>query len=778
MYCADRRKSFGSYSRRMYEAMRRRKTRGSVYQGPFLISGMQVWIISAVILITLIITAWNAVGLQKVLARSTKEYLKDVTTHMAGEIGNTMHHKSQDLAMTADFAVSSLSGTEEDEAGLVQFLEQEARLLEFNVLTVIDRQGEMIHTPLPDTIDETGLREIAKLDCVRESFDGKAGTSYLGGQEIIYSVPVYVDMSVEYVMVGTRSKEKMQDMIASKSFDGNSLSCIIDSSGEVILSPTDLKPFLQLDDIFKENKDEKLLSEIGQMRRNMQKGKGGILEFTSPLQEELFLSYDVLGINDWVLLTIIPADLISGNSEGSIWRFFLILIFVMAVFLIFLVNVYRFFNTGRRELERYAFEDSVTGGMNQAAFCLKYEELAGKMEPSAYSIVMMNVKGFKMINERFGTEAGNTTLRYIHHVLQCHIRPSENEFVSRNESDSFFLCLRDAEPESIRTRLKDMAEEINSSSQEGVPRYPIVFRQGACVIRDPGEEITILQDHARLAEQSGEKEAGGDCVFYDEKIVKRLKWEEEMNALFEESLRCHEFQVYLQPKVSPKSGEAVGAEALVRWQHSEKGVIFPSDFIPLFEKNGKICRLDMYIFEEVCALMAKWENMGRRQIPVSVNLSRQHFRKPDFLSEFSAIAERCKVRKELLEFELTESIFLDEEQIDVVKDSIRRMHELGFRCSLDDFGSGFSSLGLLKEFDVDALKLDRLFFLDMHSEKARDVIACLMELAKKLNVETVAEGIEEPEQVEYLRRVNCDMIQGYVYSKPIPADEFEEKYMC
>ena len=170
--------------------------------------------------------------------------------------------------------------------------------------------------------------------------------------------------------------------------------------------------------------------------------------------------------------------------------------------------------------------------------------------------------------------------------------------------------------------------------------------------------------------------------------------------------------------------------------------------------------------------------MGRRQIPVSVNLSRQHFRKPDFLSEFSAIAERCKVRKELLEFELTESIFLDEEQIDVVKDSIRRMHELGFRCSLDDFGSGFSSLGLLKEFDVDALKLDRLFFLDMHSEKARDVIACLMELAKKLNVETVAEGIEEPEQVEYLRRVNCDMIQGYVYSKPIPADEFEKKYMC
>lgn len=215
----------------------------------------------------------------------------------------------------------------------------------------------------------------------------------------------------------------------------------------------------------------------------------------------------------------------------------------------------------------------------------------------------------------------------------------------------------------------------------------------------------------------------------------------------------------------------------MRWQHPERGVICPSDFIPLFERNGKICRLDVYVFREVCALMAKWERMGKRLIPVSVNLSRQHFREPGFLEEFSGIAKQYRVRTEMLEFELTESIFLDEEQIDVVKDSIHRMHALGFTCSLDDFGSGFSSLGLLKEFDVDALKLDRLFFLDMHSEKARDVIACLMELATKLNVKTVAEGIEEPEQVEYLRQVNCDMIQGYVYARPMPADAFEEKYV-
>lgn len=751
--------------------MRRRAGRGSAYQGPFLISGAQVGIISMVILVTLMISAWNVIDLQKVLARSTEEYLNDVTMYMAGEIGNTMKHKSRDLKMAADLIA------DEDKAGLETILGQKAQILEFNFLGLIDRQGGMVHTPLPETIGAADLEKIGKLDCVRDSFEGRDGTSYLGGQEIIYSVPVYRDGTVEYVMVGTRSKEKMQAMIASKSFDGESLSCIIDSSGKVILSPTDLKPFLQLEDIFKKSRDREVVSELEEMLKDMQKGAGGILKFTSVHQEELFLSYDPLRVNDWVLLTIIPADLISGSLEGNIWRFFLILGFVMAVFFVLLVKVYRFFNTGRRELERYAFQDNVTGGMNQAAFCLKYKETALKMEPSAFCIVMMNVKGFKMINERFGIEGGNEMLCYIHQVLQRHIRPSENEFAARAESDSFFLCLREAEPERIQTRLKTVIAEINSFSGTGAPHYPVSFRQGACIIEDPGEEITILQDHARLAEQSSEKKAGEECGFYDEGFAERLKWEEEMNEMFEDSLSGHDFQVFLQPKISPKSGGTKGAEALVRWQHPKKGVIYPSDFISLFERNGKICRLDVYVFEKVCALMKKWEEMGKKLIPISVNLSRQHFSRPEFLEELSVIAGRYGVRTDLLEFELTESIFLEENQIDIVKESIRQMHKLGFRCSLDDFGSGFSSLGLLKEFDVDALKLDRIFFQDMHSEKARDVIACLMELAKKLDVKTVAEGIEEQEQVEYLRMADCDMIQGYIYSRPVPADVFEEKFL-
>ena len=165
---------------------------------------------------------------------------------------------------------------------------------------------------------------------------------------------------------------------------------------------------------------------------------------------------------------------------------------------------------------------------------------------------------------------------------------------------------------------------------------------------------------------------------------------------------------------------------------------------------------------------------GKELIPVSVNLSRQHFYEADFLYTFDAIAEKYQIPRNFLEFELTESIFLNPDQIHLVKNGILKMHELGFKCSLDDFGSGYSSLGLLKEFEVDALKLDRIFFLDIENKKAKDVIGCLIDLAKKLHVAIVAEGIEDIQQADYLKQLHCDFIQGYVYSKPLPVDEFEQ----
>lgn len=509
----------------------------------------------------------------------------------------------------------------------------------------------------------------------------------------------------------------------------------------------------------------------------MANGRDGYLKFTAPTGEELFLSYDPLEINGWYLLTLIPADIITGGADRYIMRTFVIVGVTILIFSLFLMALFRFYSAHKKQLEQIAFTDPLTGGLNNTSFQRRYRSLAKQLMPGSHAIVYLNVSGFKMINEQFGTPAGNELLRHLYRVLERHMDSGQNEFAARGESDHFFLCLGESDPQSIRLRLTAMIREINNTRGPGMPDVPVAFCQGSCLVDSPDQDITILQDHARMACQNCAPGQNQECAFYDNGLAARLRLEQELNSLFDGSIEHRDFLVCLQPKISLKDNSLAGAEALVRWIHPQKGMIYPSDFIPLFEGNGKICRLDRYVFTEICAALARLKEEGRKMFPVSVNLSRRHFRDPNFLDDFARIAAQYGIPRGIIEFELTESIFFDNRQIEIVKASIRRMHDLGFLCSLDDFGSGFSSLGLLKEFDVDAIKLDRSFFLNMSSPKAREIIACLVELASRLQVNTVAEGIETLSQVEYLRRIRCDMVQGYVFSKPLTISEFEDRYL-
>lgn len=258
----------------------------------------------------------------------------------------------------------------------------------------------------------------------------------------------------------------------------------------------------------------------------------------------------------------------------------------------------------------------------------------------------------------------------------------------------------------------------------------------------------------------------------DSAALDRLRREKELAELLDGSLANGDFTVLLQPKVRLADGAVAGAEALARWLHPREGAIYPSEFVPVLERSGAVRALDLYVFERVCERQARWLREGREPVPVSVNLSRRHFEDPCFLARFADTADRLGVPRGLLEMEVTESIFLDDEAIDNVKRAVRDIRAAGFSCSLDDFGSGYSSLGLLKEFDVSTLKLDRRFFRD-DTPRARDVVEAIVRLAAKLGLDTVAEGIEDERQLAFLRSVGCSLVQGYVYTEPLPFDEFE-----
>lgn len=583
---------------------------------------------------------------------------------------------------------------------------------------------------------------------------------------------LYQENNIIGVLGGTGNKESMQRLIQPVSFDGQGLTCIADTEGNVVISPTDLDPFMRLDDIFKEDSEETTVRNIKRMQENMKEGKNGVFSFVAVDGRELILSYNILKSYDWVLLTLVPADLISYETDRYVIQTFAIVAGTIFLFLFFLLILLFIYRNNRRRLEYIAFVDAVTGGMNNAAFCLKLRETLKNARRNEYTVAVINIRNFKMINESFGTHEGDRTLHYCMQILRKNVK--EGEIAARGNADDFFLCLKEGNRNIVAARLQEIVREINSFNENLENPYHLSFRQGAYLIDEPDLDSTIIQDRVMTACMNQQEFGENSCVFYDICFTQKMKQEHELNAMFRGALENGDFKVYFQPKVSLEDEKTAGAEALVRWQHPEEGMISPGDFIPLFEKNGNICRLDCYVFEEVCRTIDRWRREGRKLFPVSVNLSRQHFKRNDFLNQFADVAAKYRIPEGLLELELTESIFFDDNSIAMVRESINRMHELGFKCSLDDFGSGFSSLGLLKEFDVDTIKLDRRFFLDMSKPKAEDVVECLIDLAGRLKVKTVAEGIETQEQIDFLKQIHCDMVQGFFYSRPLRVEEFEE----
>lgn len=404
---------------------------------------------------------------------------------------------------------------------------------------------------------------------------------------------------------------------------------------------------------------------------------------------------------DWVLLTILPADIISHDTDAYIQHTFRLSTAVIVLFSLILAVMCGIYYSHRRQLEHIAFVDPVTGGMNNARFQYSCRRVLDGAKPGAFTVVSLNLMDYRLINEIFGPKEGNDTLRHVMQVLGRHIRP--DEAAARGEAGHFFLCLHEHREDAVIARLEEIRADVNAFNAQRETPYYLTLLAGAYLVQEPGLDITVMQDRADAARKSKPAE-NGRCAFYDAGITARMHLEKELVNLLDSSLANRDFKVYYQPKVRLRDGQVASAEALVRWQHPQKGFIYPSDFIPVFERSGDICRLDLYVFEEVCAMLAGRLAQGAPVFPVAVNLSRRHFQTTDFLQRFADIRDQYQIPGGLIELELTESIFFTVGDILNVKEAIRRMHELGFLCSLDDFGAGFSSLGLLKSFMVDSVR--------------------------------------------------------------------------
>lgn len=418
------------------------------------------------------------------------------------------------------------------------------------------------------------------------------------------------------------------------------------------------------------------------------------------------------------------------------------------------------------QLKYRAERDLLTGVYNRETFYKKTEEMLLKPENSnaEYELIRWNIERFKVVNDLFGSQIGDKVLIWLAILIE-----NESKGVGtfgRLDADHFVTC---CPKNTLQT------DKIIKTLEEGLPEFnvnfPINVHIGIYPIKDNETAIDLMCDRASLALQTIKGNYLKHSAVYDASMRKNMIDEQELIAQMESALETRQFFINIQPIYSCKTCKPVSAEALIRWHHPSKGIISPGLFVPLFEKNGFITKLDMFVLEEVCKLIADAKREDAPMVPISVNLSRMNFYIPDLCQNILNLTKKYGVAPSMIKLEITESAYTD--NVAQLLKAMKQFQENGFLIMMDDFGSGFSSLNMLKDVPVDVLKIDTKFIDDLeNSDRAGSILSVVINMAKWLNMHVVAEGVETKNQFDFLKKIGCDSIQGYYFSKPLPVENF------
>ncbi|MBR6909625.1 MAG: EAL domain-containing protein [Lachnospiraceae bacterium] len=473
------------------------------------------------------------------------------------------------------------------------------------------------------------------------------------------------------------------------------------------------------------------------------------------------------------------ASVVITVKDALIWFVSYLVVTVLIAIVILLLVIAAIVNHIRnRRTLAVLFGDPVTGGKNMNWFVYYGNRIIRKKKnrDRKYAVVSIELVKYNLYCVCHSMSAGEELLRNINDCLTKNIL--KKELCARVSSAEFVLLLKYTDEARIQKRVSHIISQLEALSEE----HKFGFQAGITVV-DPTKTGEVLKNgHIRMdikKEFNYAKAAAGalaatdesGVALLDDKMIEEQRWIDTVCEKQQSALDNEEFVVFYQPKYDPRTDKLTGAEALIRWQSPEFGFVPPGRIIPIFEQNGFITQIDHYMIRHVARDQKKWLDEGKSCVPVSVNVSRAHFAEDDLADQICALVDEEKAPHELIEIELTESAFFDDKKAMLA--AIAKLKNYGFAVSMDDFGSGYSSLNSLKDMPLDVLKLDAEFFRgDGGDGRAQIVVSEAIRLAKNLNMRTVAEGVEVKEQVDFLAKEGCDMIQGYYYAKPMPADEF------
>lgn len=582
----------------------------------------------------------------------------------------------------------------------------------------------------------------------------------------ILSVPVYDNKGeIKGVLFATYLTEKFHEVIFSDSFQGEGYTYIVAGDGDVISSYGDgmQKEYdnifiytgdaAQYDDAIQEKVENDMREKISRVGIGVNEDNDKYFYCYKPLEIE---SADM----NWYIFSIEPKSVLDERMH-PIMRDIQFLTVILICILVMANIIFLYYNVRRRqELFRLAYKDSITGGDNFSNF----KEKAKKYENTEGYVIALDISEFKLVNNVCGNARGDEVLKVIWDVIMANC--NDNEQAARVNADRFVIFWIESSKKTVTYRIEKLINEIEGISEQlSVPRlYPVIGIRAVEKLDDADKRY----GEALRAKSLIKNRRDRHYAFYDEIDYDTIVENKKLENGFEKALADKKFEVWYQPKFNSHTGKIVGSEALIRWRADDGSLISPGRFIPLFEKNGNIIRLDEYVFREVC----RQQKEGIQILPVSVNISRFSLYYSNVVEKYERIINYYDVDHKYVQIEITESAIIENT---VIVELIQKFHDAGFDILLDDFGSGYSSLASLNQMPFDTIKLDKSLVDYVGNENGEKLLKFIVQLVQSLGMKITAEGVEYKEQLDFLENLNCDDIQGFYFSKPLMLADFSAK---
>ncbi len=716
-----------------------------------------------------VVLAYSMFAFNNTVNNELENSVRTTLSDLADQQQNSLNRQLESMIFSLTLVSETLTVIGENEAEIVDYVKEKQEELHLSSAMLIDTDGVAYLTT-------SEFDDVSDTDFFKEAISGNTyatsshESKYTDETVFTVAVPIYVDDKIDGVFAVEYSEEYLISLLTTFT-DSRGLNLLLDNESNILLSTNS---FVISFDAFKTAIFENGVT-FDTVLDDLRSGKEGSISYTINGDRKLG-EYRPVNINGWSLFFEISEESLTQSVDTISTGMILISVIILFFALVTIIYIVLSNSASEKKLAKVAYYDELTGIPNM----IRFKQLVSsklKSDPNKdYVMIKFDMVNFKAINEMFGFDEGNKVIKAIADTGRT---VTEKSFIqARIATDEFMLFA----VKEMFCNLEETSKHFEGVFKEMLPQlrdHQFTFRYGRYYLDRKEVNIDDIVDKTFIAHSYAKLDSSINIRDYDDSFTEKVLRDTEISNKMYRALENNEYKVYLQPKYNVFTKVVVGAEALVRWEEANGNRIFPNEFIPLFEQNGFIVELDKYMLKGVCSTLAKWSAQGKELIKISVNFSRLHIRNNNIVNELKDIVDSYGVDSKLIEIEFTESTVMENEK--KLKKLLIELHKAGFTASIDDFGSGYSSLGMLKNFKMDAVKLDRSFFVEMEDDdeykRGCIVVEGIVSLARKLNIYTVAEGIEEESQEAFLRQINCDAAQGYIFAKPMTITEFEDLYI-